>query len=122
MFEERPFEEVKDQTAMPRDKQTRQQELQLIRNLVSLFFLESGDNLNWINGPKVQLIVSHCIEKVVQAAESTDDIVENDTICAIFDELSQHQSARDFVQYLFKDILENKFQLDSISHGAAEDE
>ena len=54
-------------------------------------------------------------------AESVEEIMNNDALHAIFDELTEHQTARDYVKYLFSDVLEIRFNLDSISEKAVED-
>lgn len=42
----------------------------------------------------------------------------NDALGAIFDELTQHQTCKEYVRYLFSDLLEFKFNLDTIADKA----
>ena len=41
--------------------------------------------------------------------------MENEVLILIFDELCKDVKARDYVKYLFKDLLTEKFELSSIS-------
>ena len=52
---------------------------------------------------------------MVRNAETLEEIIENDSLNVIFEELMKHQSAKDYVKYLFTDILETRFDLSSIS-------
>ena len=40
----------------------------------------------------------------------------------IFAELCQHSSSKEYVNFLYKDLIEEKFELDDISESVAEDD
>ena len=67
-------------------------------------------------------MVKHSIEHVVTHAETFMDIVSSDVLNAIFDELIKHPSAANYIHYLYKDILDVRFSLESISDRAIEDQ
>ena len=76
--------------------------------------MDIGDEA-WINGRKIQLLIKCCVEHVVRNAETLEEIIENESLNVIFEELTKHQSAKDYVKYLFTDILETGFDMTSIS-------
>ena len=59
----------------------------MLRNFISLFFFEIEDE-NGINGRNVQLLVKHCVSKIVDLAECEEEVMENDALNAIFDEFT----------------------------------
>ena len=81
-----------------------------------------GADEDWINSRRLQLLVKHSINHVVTHAETLIDIVQSDVLNAIFDELIKHPSAANYIHYLYKDILETRFTLESISDRAIEDQ
>ena len=66
----------------------------------------------------MQLLVKYCVSQVVSSADSVEEVLANDALGAIFDELTQHQTCKEYVRYLFSDILEFKFNLDTIADKA----
>lgn len=99
----------------------RGQKLELLRNLVSLSFVDIS-NENWINCRKVQLVVSRSIEHAVTRAESVESILRDDSLSLLFEELTEHQAAKDYMRYLFTDLLNTtNFYLESIAEKAIED-
>ena len=59
---------------------------------------------------------------MVSNAETFMDIITSDALNAIFDELIKHPSAANYIHYLYKDILDTRFTLESISDRAVEDQ
>ena len=47
--------------------------------------------------------------------------MKNETICAIFDELTKHEESKNYVRYLMTDVLNTRFAIDSIAKKALED-
>ena len=40
----------------------------------------------------------------------------------IFAELCQHSSSKEYITFLYKDLIEEKFELDNITESVAEDD
>jgi len=59
---------------------------------------------------------------VVSKAGSFEEVLHDEIIDVLFDELTKHQTAKDYVKYLFADILDSRFFLESIAEKALEDE
>ena len=49
------------------------------------------------------------------------DILNDDVLTNVFDELTKNESATQFVNYLFSDLLNTKFFIEDISERAVED-
>ena len=49
------------------------------------------------------------------------DIVDRTKLIALFDELTKHQTARNYIRYLHTDVVKSKFNMESISEKAVED-
>ena len=81
-----------------------------------------GAEEDWINSRRLQLLVKHSINHVVTHAETFMDVVSSDVLNTIFNELIKHPSAANFIHYLYRDILDTKFSLESISDRAIEDQ
>ena len=59
----------------------------MLRNFISLFFFEIEEE-NGINGRNVQLLVKHCVSRIVGLADCVEEVMESDALIAIFDELT----------------------------------
>ena len=81
-----------------------------------------GAEEDWINSRRLQLLVKHCISHVVAHADTFMQVVSSDALNAIFDELIKHSSATRYTHYLYRDILDTRFSLESISDRAIEDQ
>ena len=54
-------------------------------------------------------------------AKSFEDLIRNKLINAIFEELCSHESAHNYARYLFNDIAESLFEIDTIAQSQIED-
>lgn len=102
------------------EKHTPEQKCDLLRNLVSLLYVDMAED-DWINCRKIHLLVSHCVEVAFRRASSMEDVLSDAPLAAVFEELVEHHSAKDFVKYLFTDVLTTTdFFVESIAEKAAD--
>ena len=81
--------------------------LKCLQNMIKFFFVEAGDQ-NWINCPQILFIVEYCIQKEVELADTPEGVFNSEVICTIFSGLTAHSNSRKFVNYLWKELLEDK--------------
>ena len=55
----------------------------------------------------------------MSVAATAEAIFESDVLNTIFSELCQHENSTEYVNFLFKDMIDTKFSLDEISVYAA---
>ena len=77
------------QVSQKEDVASRKTYVQVLRNLLHYFFA-CPDDANWIDGIKVRLVVSFCIEREVNCAKSMDAVYESEILEIVFEELCQH--------------------------------
>ena len=99
----------------------RKMSLKCLKNLIQFFFVDAGES-NWINCPQILLIVEYCIQKEVEIAGTPEKVFESEVINAIFSALTAHTNSRKFINYLFRELFENKISIDSISKCEVENQ
>ena len=99
---------------------TRKQRLDLLSNLVSLFYVDIADD-DWVNSREVQLCVKQSIKIAVGSASNFDEVLNSDILKTIFSEFKKHRTAREYSRYLYEELVDSKISLDSLSEKAAED-
>ena len=121
-MEQHEFEQFQtDEAVSVATRYTQVQKLDLMRNLVSLLYVDIADS-DWINCHKIQLIIKKCTEQAVAKAWTIDEVLNDESLQALFKELTDHQTAKDYTKYLFQDVLNTTdFYLESISEKAVED-
>ena len=67
------------------------------------------------------MLIQECIKVEVDQATNVQQIMHSDVLNAIFEELCRHGQSQEFITYLYKDLLENKFELEEISGRVLED-
>ena len=95
-------------------KQTAEQMHGVLRTLVSNFFVDPC-NSEWIDSWRVRQLVTHCIDASVEKANSIHDVLQNSVLRTIWRELTGDIKSKEFVRYLYKDLLQNQFMLESIA-------
>ena len=91
----------------------RKMSLKCLRNIIDLYFIRADDP-NWINSPKIRLIIDYCIQKEVEEAKTYEDVKNSQVIDVIFTALTQHTNSRKFVTYLLEEILD-KLEIDKMA-------
>lgn len=71
---------------------TRKQRLELLKTLISLFYVDIGND-DWVNSREVQFIIKHCIKVCVMSANSYEEVVNSEVLQVIFQELKKHKAA-----------------------------
>ena len=66
-------------------------------------------------------MIKHCVEQAVAYAKSIEQVIENQVLTTIFDELTKHQTARNFIRYLLSDLFKTKFDVTTIAEKPVED-
>ena len=92
----------------------------VLRTLVSNFFVDPCDS-EWINSWRIQQLVTHCIDVSVEKANTVHDVLQNSVLQTIWRELCNQAKAQEYVVYLYKDLLQNQFMLESVANRVVVD-
>lgn len=93
--------------------------LSCLADLIRFFFVRVGD-LNTAASAQLKVIIEYCVNKSVESAESAEQVFENDVITMIFSAIAESAQSRQFVDFMFKDLLEAKLDIEQISEHTAE--
>ena len=66
-------------------------------------------------------MTKHCIEQAVAYAKNIEEVIENQVLTTLFDELTKHQTARNYIRYLLSDLFRTKFDVSTIADKPVED-
>ena len=100
----------------------RSQYMKCLQHMISLFFVDIGCQNNAMKW-QVRHIIEYIIQTETQECKTVEALLESDLLNLVWtqicsDGLSKQPS--DFIQYLYKELLSEKFDLASISQTPAE--
>ena len=65
--------------------------------------------------------MTHCIDVSVEKSNSIHEVLQNSVLQTIWRELCKEVKAQEFVNFLYKDLLQNQFMLESLANRVVVD-
>ena len=95
------------------DVSSKVQSIQMLQSLMRNFLSDPCD-LRCSSSERAQFMVQHCIRRAVMAADSYESLTQDRILDTLFSELCNDTQAASYVRWLFKDLIETKFQFEKL--------